>query len=147
MCNTKINKIEISFELPVELTDSDMRILDKLCGRICDRSCPPGWAFWPAGCGSKPNFSQADQRFLGKEVDQNAPESGEPTWDDSVYAIDCAARMLSDEEIERNRVRAEVAEERASRWDSRLVGWLHRRGLARFSWWIADLSMWTRRGR
>lgn len=101
-----IRKIEIEFALPVELSTQEQMALDRLVGQICDRHCPDGWAFWPAGCGQKPIFSQADQRFLGKPVDPNAPESGEPEWDSSVYSIDCAARELSSAEIERRKARA-----------------------------------------
>lgn len=42
--------------------------------------------------GSKPIFSKADCRFLGKPVDPDAPESGEPTFDDEVLHIETAAR-------------------------------------------------------
>ena len=99
----EITKIEIDFALPVELSDEEMRALDRVVGNICDRNCPEGWAFWPAGIGSKPNFSKADALFLGKPVDPSAPESGEPTFDDSVFHIDCAARELYPEEIEERR--------------------------------------------
>jgi hypothetical protein len=140
-----ITKIEIEFELPIELSDEEMQWLDKFCGRICKRECPDGWAFWSAGFGSRPNFSQADQRFLGKEVDPNAPAAGEPTWDDTVYHIDCAARELYPEEIEARKQKAMKAEERAARWDAKLAHWLHVRGLKRASWLVADISFWVQR--
>lgn len=140
-----IRKIEIDFALSVDLSDEERRALDKLVGHICKRSCPEGWAFWPAGIGDKPMFSQADARFLGKQVDPNAPASGEPTFDDSVFHIDCAARKLSQEEIETRNIRATAAAVARARWDSRLAGWLHRRGFKRASWWVADLSIWMRR--
>ena len=95
-----IRKIEIDFALPVELIEADKRALDRLVADICKRNCPEGWFLWPAGIGSKPNLSQADALFLGKTPDPNAPESGEPTWDDSVFHIDCEARELSSGEIE-----------------------------------------------
>ena len=142
-----IRRIEIDFALPVELTDDEQRALDRVVSHICKRECPEGWAFWPAGHGSKPNFSQMDSIFLGKEPDPNAPTSGEPTWDDSVYSIDCAARELYPEEIEQRKARAQEVAARKARWDSRLAGWLHRRGLKRASWWVADLSMWIQRKR
>jgi hypothetical protein len=140
-----INRIEIDFALPVELTIDEMRALDRLIGHICDRECPEGWAFWPAGMGSRPNFSQLDAMFLGKEPNLNAPESGEPTWDDTVYSIDCAARELYPEEIERRKAAAQRTAERKARWDSRFAGWLHKRGWVAISWWVADLSIWIQR--
>lgn len=140
-----IRRIEIEFDLPVELTTEEQIALDRIVDHICKRHCPEGWAFWPAGHGSKPNFSQVDAIFLGKPVDPLAPASGEPTWDDSVYSIDCAARELYPEEIERNKAKAQRAAERKARWDSRFAGWLHRHGAKRASWWVADLSMWVQR--
>ncbi len=140
-----IRKIEIDFALPVELTDAEQRALDRLVGHICDRECPEGWAFWPAGYGSKPLFSQVDQRFLGHPVDPNAPPTGETDWDDSVYHVDCAARELYPEEIEKRKAKAAQAEAQKARWDSRFAGWLHKRGMKRASWWLADLSMWVQR--
>lgn len=142
-----IRKIEIEFAIPVELTDEEHHHLNFLANHICKRSCPEGWAFWPAGQGSKPTFSQADAAFLGKTVDPSAPLTGEPAWDDSVYHIDCHARELFPIEIERNKARAERAAECAARWDSRLAGWLHKRGFVGTSWIVADLSIWYRRKR
>lgn len=138
-----IRNIEINFELPVDLGDEDMRALDILVGRICEKNCPDGWVFWPAGMGSKPNFSKADSLFLGKPVNPDAPDHGEPTWDDSVFHIDCAARELSEKEIEDRKNLAAQATVRRARWDSRLAGWLHRHGLVKASWWVADLSFWA----
>ncbi|MDE2104912.1 MAG: hypothetical protein KGL39_47180 [Patescibacteria group bacterium] len=100
-----IHRIEITFDLPVELSDEEMRALDKVVGHICDRECPEGWAFWPAGFGSKPSFSQADAAFLGKPIDPSAPATGEPTWDDDVLQIDCSARPLAPSEIEKREFR------------------------------------------
>lgn len=144
-----ITRIEIDFALPVELTTEQQVALDKLIGEICDANKPDGWCFWPAGMGSKPSFSKTDAMFLGKEVDPNAPESGEPTWDDSVYFVECAAREQYPEEIERDRLRAELkaqrAEERKAQWTARLAGWLHRRGCVRLSWMVADAYIYYQR--
>jgi hypothetical protein len=97
--------IEIVFALPVELTDDEQRYLVDFADRICKRHCPVDWAFWPAGIGSKPNFSQADAQFLGKPVDSSAPLTGEPVFDNDTYQIDCAARPLYPSEIERQHKR------------------------------------------
>jgi hypothetical protein len=40
------------------------------------------------------HFYASGWRILGKPVDLGAPETGEPTFDDSVFHIDCAARPL-----------------------------------------------------
>lgn len=137
-----IRKLEINFALPVELTDDEMQRLDRFVGNICKRNCPKGWVFWPAGHGDKPIWSKADARIFGWETTSDAPETGEPSFDDTVYSIDCAARELYLEEMLIKEMKAVAAKERAARWDSRLVGWLHRRGLKQMSWWIADASFW-----
>lgn len=144
MPDDAIRRIEIDFAIPVELTDDEYAALNRVVDHICRRSCPEGWAFWPAGIGSKPNFSQADAMFLGKEVDPNAPVAGEPLWDDSILHIDCAARELYPEEIEKRKARAASVATEKARWDSRFAGWLHRLGLKRASWWVADFSIWIR---
>ena len=140
-----IQRIEIEFALPVELTDEEYQALDRIVGHVCKRSCPEGWAFWPAGYGSKPQWSRADALFLGKEAEPNAPASGEPTFDDSIYHIECAARELYPEEIDRRKQKAAAVANRKAQWDARLADWLHKRGMRRASWWVADLSFWMRR--
>jgi hypothetical protein len=85
-------RIEIDFALPVTLTDIETRQLCNLIQVIAKRHQPEGWVHWQSGCGSKPSFSQADARFLGKEVDLSMPESGEPTFDDSIFYIETTAR-------------------------------------------------------
>ncbi len=87
-----IRKIEIEFALPVELTDEEQRTILDMVQAIAKRHQPEGMVHWQSGCGSKPIFSQADARFLGKPVDPNAPESGEPEWDDEVFHIETCAR-------------------------------------------------------
>jgi hypothetical protein len=52
----------------------------------------PDRVMWPAGCGSKPRWSQADAAFLGKATNAAAPHGGEPTFDHSVFTIDCEER-------------------------------------------------------
>lgn len=87
-----IKKIEIEFAIPVELSDADMRMLCDFAQRLAKAHQPAGWVHWQSGCGSKPNFSKADARFLGKEPEPDAPERGEPTFDDSVFHIETTAR-------------------------------------------------------
>jgi hypothetical protein len=88
-----VRKIEIQFAIPVELTDSEIRMLGDLTQKIAKRHEPPGYFHWSAGCGSKPHFSRADARFLGKEAEPDAPERGEPTFDDEVFCIETAIRQ------------------------------------------------------
>lgn len=85
-------RIEIDFALPVTLTDDEMRQLCNFVQSIAKRHQPEGWVHWQSGCGQKPIFSQADAHFLGKEVDPAAPETGEPTFDESVFHIETTAR-------------------------------------------------------
>ena len=89
-----IRKIEITFDLPVELTDDEQVALSRVVDQICYRECPDGWAFWPSSFGDKPNLSQCDAKFLGKPVDETQPMHGEQNFDNTVYAIDCCARQL-----------------------------------------------------
>lgn len=92
MCDMKVRRIEIDFAIPVNLTHQDMMAFDKLVQEIAKRNEPEHHFHWAAGNGAKPIFSQADQRFLGKEVDPNAPLSGEPTFDEEIYYIETACR-------------------------------------------------------
>lgn len=85
-------RIEIEFAIPVNLTDIDCRDLCEFVQRIAKRHQPEGWVHWQSGCGDKPAFSKADARLLGKDVDPDAPETGEPTFDSSVFFIETTAR-------------------------------------------------------
>jgi hypothetical protein len=96
-----IRRIEITFALPVELTDDEQALLGRLAATICRRHCPSGWAFWPSSFGDRVLWSKADAKFLGKTTDAHAPETGEPTFDDTVFSIGCAARELIPGEIQR----------------------------------------------
>lgn len=124
MCS-EIHRIKIDFALPVELSDDEYRWFSDIVQRISKRHQPEGMVHWCAGQGSKPNFSQADQRFLGKEIDPDAPLSGEPTWDDTIYVIETCAREAYPEEIERDRKIAEkkVEHERSFRYKAFGVAW------------------------
>jgi len=87
-----IRKVEIDFALPVELTDEEMRSLCDLAQRVAKRHQPEGMVHWQFGCGSKPIFSQADCALLGKPVNPDAPQRGEPEFDDEVFYIETTAR-------------------------------------------------------
>jgi hypothetical protein len=79
-----IRRIEVNFAIPVDITDSEMQQLDSLIQTIAKRNQPSGYLHWCAECGSKPRWSKTDGRALGIEVSEDAPESGEPTFDDDV---------------------------------------------------------------
>lgn len=98
-----VNRIEITFGRDVEIHDPEYQELMKIVGRICDKNCPEGWAFWPIGCGFKPLWSKRDAAFLGVECAPDAPEGGEPSFDESVFTVECASRELYPEEIERKK--------------------------------------------
>lgn len=90
----KVRTIEIQFPCEVDTPEGWERALDALLDMVCKQyqKDHPFDVMWPSGYGSKPTWSKADAAFLGKDVNPNAPESGEPTWDDSVYQISMAAR-------------------------------------------------------
>lgn len=94
MSDNKITRIEISFGAAVALPDGWERALDGLIGMVCEQYQRenPTRVMWPAGAGSKPQWSQADAAFLGVAATSDAPADGEPTFDDSVYFVDCAER-------------------------------------------------------
>ena len=87
-----ISRIEVDFAVPVELTDKEMRQIHQIVDAACRRTETDSMVHWAAGCGHKPQFSKADCLFLGKESDPNAPDSGEPTFDSSVFYIETCAR-------------------------------------------------------
>lgn len=93
-----IRRIEVDFAIPVELTDREMQQLCAIVNNAARRTETAEIVHWRAGCGSKPHFSQADALFLGKEADADAPESGEPTWDNEVFYVETHSRERYDTE-------------------------------------------------
>ena len=85
-----IQRIEIEFAIPVYLPQGAMRELDGLLSSVVRMKMNQlqGHAHWVSGCGSKPIWSQADALFLGKTPADDAPATGEPRFDDSVYHIE-----------------------------------------------------------
>lgn len=84
----------LEVELPVGMDDQFREDLHKILTRMCKRyeSDNPGRVMWVFGQGQKPRFSQADARFLGRLVDPTAPDTGEPTYDPSVYCVELFER-------------------------------------------------------
>ena len=90
----KLRKIEVHFPIPVDLPEAFESalagLIDMVAGKYNKEN--PQRIMWTAGFGAKPVWSKQDARFLGKETDPNAPEEGEPTFDASVYVIECEER-------------------------------------------------------
>src|ERR1044072_3209376 len=87
-----MNKIEINSARPVELNKEERRRLTDIAQHICDRERKPDEAFWVCGWAAKPIWSKADAAFMGVTPEPNAPEDGEPAWDDNIFTIECASR-------------------------------------------------------
>jgi len=86
--------IEIVFAIPVYLTRGQNSRLHALLDEIVKAPWNQvnGHVHWVSGYGCKPKWSKADCAFLGKPVDPDAPDSGEPTFDDTVYQIETSIR-------------------------------------------------------
>lgn len=87
-----ISAIEVSFAIPVEITRDQERRLADLVEEIARANTPVGHAHWLCGQGSKPQYSQADARFLGKSINPDAPHTGEPSFDSSVLYFETYVR-------------------------------------------------------
>ena len=92
-----VSRIEIEFGLPTYLPQGFMQDLHELLSAVVKlkRNQPEGGRHWVSGYGAKPIWSKADARFLGKTPADAAKDSGEPTWDDSVYHIETSVRPES----------------------------------------------------
>ena len=94
----EISKIEVVFARPVDITDGEMRRIHEIVGDAARRTETPEFVHWAAGTGCKPNWSKTDCAIFGYQPTVDSPESGEPTWDDSVYYIETATRERYDSE-------------------------------------------------
>lgn len=92
-----VQRIEIEFAIPVYLPQGALRELDGLLSSVVRMKANQlhGHAHWVSGYGSKPLWSQSDAAFLGKTPADDAPASGEPRFDESVYYIEttCIKRV------------------------------------------------------
>ncbi len=100
-----MERMEISFHIPVAMTQYQQGRFLKLINEIVSSPWnePKAGVHWMAGVGSKPNWSRADARMLGKAPEPSAPKSGESTFDDSIYFVETYARAFVSEK-ERRRV-------------------------------------------
>jgi hypothetical protein len=88
----EVSKIEVLFARPVDLTDAEMHEIHDIVDDAARRTETDEFVHWAAGTGCKPNWSKTDCKIFGYEPTPDSPESGEPTWDDSVYYIETATR-------------------------------------------------------
>lgn len=88
--DVECHRIEIEFAIPVFIPQGALRELNGLLSSIVRMKTNQlkGHAHWVSGYGSKPLWSQADARFLGKTPADDAPLRGEPSFDNSVYHIE-----------------------------------------------------------
>lgn len=89
-----IDRIEIDFATPVELTEAEAFQLHQLVRFIAERHQPPGCVHWLSEHGHKMNLQcQADQEFLGKPIDLSLPRGPvEPTFDDTILYFGTCVR-------------------------------------------------------
>lgn len=90
----EIERIEVGFAIPVEITQDQVRRLIDLITEITKAPYNQleGHIHWLFGQGSKPRWSLADQRAWGLPGEPDAPESGEPTFDHSVLYFETSCR-------------------------------------------------------
>ena len=116
-----ISTLQVNFGVPVHLTVDQERRLHAILDEIVDSpwNQPDEGVHWVSGSGSRPRWSRADKvdaQLLGvmsdPDVALDTPESGEPTFDDSVFFIETTARpFVSEREREKvmKRRQAEVS--------------------------------------
>ena len=95
-----VSRIEIEFAIPTCLPQGFLRDLDDLLSSVVKlkRNQPEDGVHWVSGYGFKPLWSQADATFLGKTPADDAPQTGEPRFEDSVYHVETASRDLYPDE-------------------------------------------------
>jgi hypothetical protein len=109
--DVRMLRLEVSFERPAYMTQEQQHRLLELLGEIVGNpeSQPKDGVFWVSGVGAKPIYSKVDAMFLGVPTNPDAPDDGEPSYEDDVYFVDVAARAFRDEK-ERKKVEAERAQ-------------------------------------
>ncbi len=103
--DVKVSSIEVSFAIPVYITQEQQRALHDLLDSITDspKNTPKEGVHWFSSSGAKPNYSAIDAGFLGVAPGPNPPADGEePTFDETVLCLSTSARSFnSDRERER----------------------------------------------
>jgi hypothetical protein len=97
----QISQFQVSFGMPVWVTAEDQdkfyRVFDAIISAPYNQR--ENGCHWLAGCGSKPHYSVTDSLFLGQPIEEGAPYTGEPTFEDEVYFMESVAReFVSDDE-------------------------------------------------
>lgn len=115
--STELERIEVEFAIPVEMTQEQQRRLVELLGDIADspwNQVKEG-CHWLSGIGTKMHWSKVDAALLGKKPEPGAPESGDPTYDRTVFHVETFARaFVSEQERERVLLRREADAKRAA---------------------------------
>jgi hypothetical protein len=95
-----ISKIEVSFAIPVDLTEEEMRVIDLIANHAARRTETKDRVHWAAGVGSKPIWSRSDHAtgMVRGEPDPRAKETGEPDFDDTVFYVETCCRERYDTE-------------------------------------------------
>lgn len=101
----EIQRIEVSFALPVHMTQDQQRRLLDLLNEMVRAPCsqPKEGVHWVGFTGSKLNYSAADARLLEREAGPDyVPDGAEPTSDDTVFCVEsCARAFVSTKERDR----------------------------------------------
>lgn len=106
--SSQVERIEFEFDIAVQIDAEDYNALQDIFRRIVSKPFNQlrDGVHWYSGGGSKPKWSRRDAEVLGLEVDSDAPEEGEPSFDDSVLVFQSSARpYLDDKERQRKEKR------------------------------------------
>jgi hypothetical protein len=76
---------------------------------------PKQGVHWVASHGSRPKWSRHDAMVLGKTPDPDAPEYGEPDFDNSIYQVETSARSFASEAEQRRVLRERERSPKPSR--------------------------------
>ncbi len=88
-----IQKIEVDFAIPVELSDDQSKRLSDLIEEIARSNEPSGEVHWLFGQGAKPMWSDADcAAFPDIRGGRSGEASGEPSFDDSILHFSTSCR-------------------------------------------------------
>lgn len=88
-----IERIEVEFAIPVQLSDDQVRRLSDLVQDIAKSNEPEGHVHWLFGQGSKPLWSDADRAaFPGVRGGSSGKSTGEPEFDSSVLHLATSCR-------------------------------------------------------
>jgi hypothetical protein len=95
----EVSALDLSFAIPVRATREQIRRLGEWMDEVTNApyNQPVAGVHWVSGHGSRPKWSRYDAMMLGKAPDSDAPETGEPEFDNSVYQIATTYRPFTNE--------------------------------------------------